>query len=309
MTQKCGQSAAKIYGFLFLLIATGLGITSIGQYIFPQLFPAAISSTPAKDVTVTLRHETRTIANSTIHILRIPADRQHRVSVSVSPTLKTVAEFARSSKAIAVLNAGFFDPANQLTNSYMAQDGKLIADPRQNPRLITNPALQPYLKQILNRSELRVYRCGSDHRYGIAHHNDPAPQGCGIAAAVGGGPRLLPELAMQSEGFWDVANGQVIRDPLGSQQPNARSAVGITASGSLIWVMVAQKPGATASGLSLQSLATFFKTLDVKAAMNLDGGSSASLFYQGKTHYGKVDEQGNLIQRPVKSVLLLHALD
>jgi exopolysaccharide biosynthesis protein len=46
------------------------------------------------------------------------------------------------------------------------------------------------------------------------------------------------------------------------------------------------------------------KTLGVEKAMNLDGGSSSSLYYKGKTLYGKVDEKGNLVRRSVKSVLL-----
>jgi exopolysaccharide biosynthesis protein len=39
--------------------------------------------------------------------------------------------------------------------------------------------------------------------------------------------------------------------------------------------------------------------------MNLDGGSSSSFYYKGKTFYGKVNENGNPIKRPVKSALLI----
>jgi len=70
--------------------------------------------------------------------------------------------------------------------------------------------------------------------------------------------------------------------------------------------MVAQKPEApTHAGMSLQRLATFMKSLGVEKAMNLDGGSSSSLYYKGKTFYGKVNAKGNLIKRSVKSVLLI----
>jgi len=57
--------------------------------------------------------------------------------------------------------------------------------------------------------------------------------------------------------------------------------------------------------MSLQSLAGFMKTKGVEKAMNLDGGSSSSLYYQGKTFYGKVDDKGNQLRRLVKSVLLV----
>jgi exopolysaccharide biosynthesis protein len=47
------------------------------------------------------------------------------------------------------------------------------------------------------------------------------------------------------------------------------------------------------------------KTLGVNKAMNLDGGSSSSFYYDGKAFYGKVDGQGERVERSVKSVLLL----
>jgi exopolysaccharide biosynthesis protein len=42
----------------------------------------------------------------------------------------------------------------------------------------------------------------------------------------------------------------------------------------------------------LTALADFMKTLGVEKAMNLDGGSSSSFYYDGKTFYGKVDDAG-----------------
>ncbi len=167
---------------------------------------------------------------------------------------------------------------------------------------MNNPNLKPYLGQIFNRTEFRRYQCGQTVKYDIALHNELPPAGCQLVNAIGAGPRLLPELTLVQEGFVDNANA---RDALGSNQPNARTAVGITRDGSIILVMVAQKPSApNNSGISLPALADFMKTLGAKKAMNLDGGSSSSLYYKGKTFYGKVDLEGNPIKRPVKSVLL-----
>ena len=116
----------------------------------------------------------------------------------------------------------------------------------------------------------------------------------------------MPTLTSVQEGFLDYSNGKVIRDALGSSQPNARTAIGITRDGSIVWVMVEQLPKApTTSGMCFQALAAFMKTLGVEQAMNLDGGSSSSLYYNGKTFYGKVNKQGNRVRRPVKSVLLV----
>ena len=119
-----------------------------------------------------------------------------------------------------------------------------------NPLLAENP--QP--------DEFRRYRCGQTVCYDIAFHREASLTGCQLLDALGGGPRLLPELTEVEEGFVDFANSKIIRDPLGSKQPNARSAIGITRDGSVLVVMVAQKPEVpTTSGLSLPTLAAFMK--------------------------------------------------
>lgn len=133
-------------------------------------------------------------------------------------------------------------------------------------------------------------------------NNELPPTGCQLVDTIGGGPQLLPKLTAQEEGFLDK---QKLRDPLGTGQPNARTAVGIAPGNSIILVMVAQKPNNPKTGMSLPELASFMKTLGVEKAMNLDGGSSSSLYYQGKSFYGKVDLKGNIVKRPVKSVLMV----
>ena len=70
--------------------------------------------------------------------------------------------------------------------------------------------------------------------------------------------------------------------------------------------MVAQQPAKPLnSGISLPEITDFLASLGAVKAMNLDGGSSASLHYDGQTIYGRVDKEGIKIQRPVKSVLLV----
>lgn len=224
---------------------------------------------------------------------------------AVVDTVETPAAIAQRQTAIAALNGGFFDPDNQQSTAYVVVNGKLVADPRQNERLMQNPKLTPYLSKILNRTEFRQYQCGDRRYYDFAFHNDAVRMGCQLIHALGGGPRLLPTMTAQQEGFTAEANGIVIRDALGSNQPNARTALGITRDRSLLWVMVAQKPGASASGMTLQALAAFMQTLDVEQAMNLDGGSSSSLYYNDKTVHGKHDQAGQPVMRPVKSVLLV----
>ncbi len=240
---------------------------------------------------------------SIAHIVLIPVNSKFLVTPALLQKVATVQEFAQKHQAVAILNAGFFDPANQKTTSYVVIQGELVANPKENERLVNNPNLKSYLGQIFNRTEFRRYLCGQTIRYSIALHSQSPPAGCQLVDAIGAGPRLLPELTLEKEGFVDNANK---RDALGSNQPNARTAVGITRDGSVILVMVAQKPLAPAnSGISLPALADLMKTLGADQAMNLDRGSSSSLYYNGKTFYGKVDLEGNFIKRPVKSVLLV----
>ncbi len=241
-----------------------------------------------------------------VHTLKIPNDSRYRITVAVEEKLTTVEDFAQRHQAIAVLNGGFFDPLNQKTTSYVTLNGQQVADPNENKRLVENPKLGPYLNKILNRSEFRQYQCGQKIRYAISFHNINISTGCNLVMALGGGPRLLPQQTLIEEGFLDTAEGTIVRDPIGSRQRNARSAVGLTKDNHHLWVMVAQKPQSSEpSGMSLADLAQFMKKLGAVEAINLDGGTSSSLVYQEQIYAGKADIAGKPILRPVKSVLLL----
>ncbi len=284
----------KLLGLILISLAMVLWFNL--RFSTPSI--PTVASSPPK----TIRYFERTLPQSIAHILLIPANSKFLVTPALSQKVATVEEFAQKHRAVAILNAGFFDPANQKSTSYIVLQRKLVADPKENERLVNNPNLKPYLGQIFNRTEFRRYLCGQTVRYDIVLHNESAPAGCQLVDAIGAGPSLLPKLTLVKEGFVDNSNK---RDALGSNQPNARTAVGITRDGSVVLVMVAQKPSAPANGVSLPALADFMKTLGAEKAMNLDGGSSSSLYYNGKTFYGKVDLEGNSIKRPVKSVLLV----
>ncbi|MDX2096337.1 MAG: phosphodiester glycosidase family protein [Leptolyngbyaceae cyanobacterium bins.59] len=266
-----------------------------------------------------LQYRVYSLDRSLVHTLTIPSDARFTVQPVVTKQLELVKTLALQHQAIAAINGGFFDPGNQRSTSYVMVRGKLVADPRSNPRLMSNPDLVPYLSKILNRTELRRYQCSSHlqqasqpkYRYTLVLHSASVSPDCELLDRLGAGPQLLPRLTLVEEGFLAYDTGKIpIRDPLGSFQPNARSAIGLRKDGSLVMMMAAQKPGmAVPSGMSLPELAEFMKTLGVDQAMNLDGGSSTSFYYQGKSFYGKLDETGTFIQRPVKSALILQAIN
>ncbi len=291
----------KIFALSLLIIGLGIVLLSISHKEPPRTASSTVEPLLEKEV----QYKSYTLESSVVHTLLIPANSRFLVIPAVSQELSSLESFAQKHEAVAVINGGFFDPQNQESTSYVVQQGVLVADPRKNERLIDNPKLAPYLEKILDRTEFRRYRCGLTVGYDLALHSEPTPKECQLVDALGGGPRLLPEITSVAEGFLDVDNGLVIRDSLNSRQSNARSAVGITRDRNILLVMVAQQPLSQTSGMSLATLGDFMKTLGVEKAMNLDGGSSSSFYYEGKTFYGKVDNQGKPLRRPVLSVLLV----
>jgi exopolysaccharide biosynthesis protein len=276
------------------LLAVGLILPHLRSRSEEKVAPASL---PA------LQYNVLGLGNSTVSYLTIPPN-GYTIRPFLAETALTVEQVAKQTQALAVINAGFFDPLNQKTTSMVVIDGREVANPQDNERLVNNPKLSGYLRAILNRSEFRVYQCGTQVKYGIGFRSEPIPSGCQLSHAVGGGPQLLPKNTDQQEGFTDYAKGELIRDAIGGSQPNARTAIGLKADGSVVWVMVAQTK-ANPSGMTLDELADWMKRLGVKSALNLDGGTSSSLYAQGGAVYGKQNEAGQPIKRAVKSALLL----
>jgi hypothetical protein len=282
----------------------GVGLLTVGL-IVPHVrsrseVKVAPASLPALDYNVLSR------ANSTVYTLTIPPG--YTIRPFLAETTLTVEQVAKQTQALAVINAGFFDPINQKTTSTVVIDGQEVASPKDNERLVNNPKLSRYLDLILDRSELIVLQCGTKVEYAIAFHSAPIPRECQLSQAVGGGPQILPVNSSQQEGFTDYAKGELIRDAIGGGQPNARTAIGLKHDGTMVWVMVAQTK-AKASGMTLDELTDLMKQLGVESALNLDGGTSSSLYTQGGAVYGKQGEVGQPIKRAVKSLLLVTRLE
>ena len=244
-------------------------------------------------------------ASYTAHLVTIPASSGLKIVPALENELTSIADFADKYDAIAAINGGYFDPVNQKTTSYIVREAKIVADPRFNERLVDNPDLKQYLGKILNRAEFRRYSCGEKTQYDIQLHSAPIPSNCTLKDALGGGPRLLPQDSSVAEAFTAYKDGEKIRDAIGFDSPNARSAIAIRSNGDVVLVMVAQQANVANSGISLPDLASYLSALNVTKAMNLDGGSSSSIYVAGKTAYGKLDKTGKEIARNIKSVLLV----
>lgn len=295
-------------GFNVLVVGLAYSLTQCAAppapVVTPQKIPAEVPTMPQP--VLTIQDWPDNIAPlAQIHVVTIPPN--YPIEVAVSGQLKTVDEFAADTGAMAVINGGFFDPANGQTTSFVTVNGALVANPRDNDRLMDNPDLTVYMEQILNRSEFRRYQCDDDIHYDITFHNAPLLADCRLHSALGAGPQLLPDTA-HAEAFTDFVDDRLIRDAIGTQQRTARSAVGLRSDGTLVWVMVSQtEPD---SGMTLAELAELMTALNAQKALNLDGGTSSSLTWLASdglpaSYYGRLDHMGQPIKRPVKSVLLL----
>lgn len=257
---------------------------------------------------------TYNLSQATVHVVYLQSNAA--ISVAVADDLAPMSRFVQreggSADTYSAINGGFFDPQNGKTTSHLIVNGEVVGDPADNERLVGNPNLQQYLPQILNRSEFRAYRCDENVTarealsYDITFHNAAVPEGCEIESAVGAGPQLLPEDTSEREAFTDYENGELIRDAIGSASPNARSAVGIDSEGAVYFIMV--EKNAQQLGFTLSEVSEFAASLGIVKLLNLDGGSSSSLYALGQTSYGRSDTDGNPIERPIKSVIFTNQL-
>ena len=248
--------------------------------------------------------------SSIIHSLRIPNTSSFLVLPVFNNKPQHLEGFLKNNylkgTPIALLNGGYFDPVNGQTISFVeTSDGKLL--PRENKRLTENRQLAPFLPTIYNRSEFRVLQCNQTIAYDIQFHQEPIQKGCHLVARLGAGPMLLPKETGRQEAFIrkDPSNNQLL-DSIGSKRQNARSAVALMEDGSILLVMIEQSEELKGKGgLSLEELSTWLRSQGAVKALNLDGGSSSSLWIheKGTTLFGRKNSSGQVVGRPVLSVL------
>jgi hypothetical protein len=277
------------------VLILGLSLVPIAACQNPR--PPATTPTPIVS-SLNSKVESKPNWNANLHIIKIKLGNDYTIEPAIATGVKPLSDY--KSTSIVAINAGFFDPANQQTISHVTIANQSVAHPKSNDRLTQNPKLKPYLPQIFNRSEFRRYQCGESLRYAITAHDTAIPKDCKLVDAIGGGPQLLPKLTAVEEAFFDPKTG---RDAIGYAQPNARSAIGITAEGDILIIMVEQTQAS--GGVGLQQLAEIIKAEGAVQALNLDGGTSSAVWYEGRLVLGKRDDNGKPIARPVKSVIVV----
>jgi hypothetical protein len=220
---------------------------------------------------------------SRAHVVRFDINNHQwrlRPFIQTEGTLPTSLQ-TKQRGGVAGTNGGYFNlKEGGLSTSYVVSDGKLVADPTKNALLMDNPKLKAFLPQILNRSELRIVQNGkASYSIEIARHLDPLRAGCRLVDALQGGPRLLPEVDAEAEGFVRKNADGSTSDSIGVNKAAARTAFGITADRHAILLCVAgsgQDP--ESCGITLADLRALLKQLGCVEALNLDGGASTSMY-------------------------------
>ncbi len=118
-----------------------------------------------------------------------------------------------------------------------------------------------------------------------------------MQTAIAGGPALI------QNGKIAVSNNEermFIGKAIDDQHP--RTAMGYTADGNLIILVVQGRMPGIAEGVSLTQLAKLLLDLGCVEALNLDGGGSSCLLVNGKETIKPSDKEG---QRPVPAVFIV----
>lgn len=234
------------------------------------------------------------------HIVLSGEKIKKKIEFYASTSLRTNEEIHKTSGAQLTINAGYFDPNNEKTISYIVSDNVTIEDPHFNEALTTNPVLRKHLDKIYNRTEFRIIRCDDTNelKYEIAPHNAPVAFGCNIKTSAQGGPLILPELRLEEEFFIVKKDDEIIRESCSVLHQVARTIIGIKDGNAHILIFTDKHPA------TLFEVQEYCKKIGLERAMAFDGGSSTSLNYKNKIKV--ISTKGDGAGRSLKSFMLVY---
>lgn len=252
-----------------VLLLINLFVFVMPQLAFTQnqdslaFFQAERSTTAIKDGVQWHRVHSEELFGSTQEINWLEIDlNQHQKNLGLaadSTQLKTTSEFARQHGGLVAINGGFFDMKNGGSVDYIRVNGQIV-NPTRNPSERANAVLE------LDAHHLSIQKATPENTEGSTYAN-----------VLLSGPLL-------------IENAEIVvpkHSPFNTNR-HPRTAIGITDSHTLIMIVVDGR-NSSAHGMNLMELAEVMKWLDTKAAMNLDGGGSSSLYIKGATPNGIVN--------------------
>ncbi len=237
--------------------------------------------------------------NDGIYHIVLKGDKIKRhVKFISSESLITAKEAHNRAKAKLTVNAGYFDPENQKSISYIVSDRNTVDDPLVNENLLRNPYLMKNLDKIINRTEFRVVECDNrKFHYEIVPHKSSVDFGCNIITSAQGGPLIYPQLRLEEEGFITKKDGEVIRESCSVLHKTARTIIGLKGDDAHILIITDKHP------MDMYEVHDYVKSLGWDRAMAFDGGSSTSMNYLNKY---SVTSVGDGAGRSVKSFLIIN---
>ena len=232
--------------------------------------------------------------NGVYHIVLKGEKIKKKIKFVASEDLITNREAHQKSNSILIVNAGFFDPKNGKTISYIVTDRMISADPMFNQSLLVNPFFRKNMNKILDRSEFRIMHCDRNkYEYAIVGHKAEVPFGCALLTSAQGGPLILPELHLEEEGFI-VKNsaGDVIRESASVLHKSTRTIIGLKGNDEChILIVTDENP------MDMYEVQKLCKDLGLDRAMAFDGGASTSLNYKKKIEVvSKDDGTGRMLK-------------
>lgn len=214
------------------------------------------------------------------HIVLSGDKMKKQIQFVSSSNLITNKEAHNNASSLLTINAGFFDPNNQKTISYVVNDYQTVEDPVFNENLMINPILRRNLKPILNRTEFRVLDCDSKLKYEIASHDSKLDFLCSVKTSAQGGPQLLPNLRLEEEYFIvKDKDGNIIRESASVLHKTARTLIGLKSlpKGEQevhIFIVTNEHP------MDIYEARNLCASYGLDSAMAFDGGSSTSFNYK-----------------------------
>jgi hypothetical protein len=233
--------------------------------------------------------------------------------------------FEKNNKPLLVVNGTFFDFASNRNLNILIRDGKLIAYNVHDVALkgkdsgsyykVTRSAIGITKKR---KADVAWIYSDSASKNAVAFQRTPSPwkdnsngytkndferhYGEGgsrwkVKTAIGGGPVLVQDgkqLITNDEERMFTGKARHDRHP--------RTAMGYTADGDLIVLVVEGRNKGIAEGASLVHLANMLVDLGCVEALNLDGGGSSCMLINGRQTIKPSDKEG---QRPVPGVFIV----
>lgn len=216
-----------------------------------------------------------------------------------SDNLITNKEAHQRTKSKLTVNAGYFDPNNGKSISYIVSDRNTTDDPLLNESLLSNPTLRRNLDKILNRTEFRIVECANGKKhYEIVPHKSSVDFGCNIITSAQGGPLIYPQLRLEEEFFVVKKDGIVIRESCSVLHKTSRTIIGLKNNEAHILIITDDHP------MDLYEVQDYVKSLGWDRAMAFDGGSSTSMNYLNK--YNIISTKGDGAGRSLKSFLTIN---